>query len=245
MTTKKPQNSILVLARLGVYLGLVLVGATPQVLAQAAMTKQFNVKDEIEVKDDLDKKPDGCEKLAAKTKEKQQRFPVDQNALFAYSTAFTALSNSLTQLKATPFSIRGFAVGEIGLPTSVSFLDDSPKPALISGKARRKLDDNILELARLFPSASINGRDRFDFALSIDEIGFVSTVRILRQDNIEAHQAFIAYDSLADLWRCRPKSNDDALVSTNTQITWENNQVIVITRLPRAGLDSLIANSAK
>jgi hypothetical protein len=35
----------------------VLVGATPQVLAQAAMTKQFNVKDEIEVKDDLDKKP--------------------------------------------------------------------------------------------------------------------------------------------------------------------------------------------
>ena len=39
------------------YLGLVLAGATPQVLAQAAMTRQFNVKDEVEVKDDLDKKP--------------------------------------------------------------------------------------------------------------------------------------------------------------------------------------------
>jgi hypothetical protein len=58
LNTRKNQNSILVLATLGVYLGLVLVGATPQVLAQAAMTRQFNVKDEVEVKDDLDKKPD-------------------------------------------------------------------------------------------------------------------------------------------------------------------------------------------
>jgi hypothetical protein len=57
LTTRKNQNSVLVLATLGVYLGLVLVGATPQVLAQAAMTRQFSVKDEVEVKDDLDKKP--------------------------------------------------------------------------------------------------------------------------------------------------------------------------------------------
>lgn len=58
MTKHKSHNSILVLATLGVYLGLVLVGATPQVLAQAAMTRQFDVKDEIEYKDDLDTKPD-------------------------------------------------------------------------------------------------------------------------------------------------------------------------------------------
>ena len=49
---------MIVLATLGVYLGLVLAGATPQVLAQAAMTRQFDVKDEIEFKDDLDNKPD-------------------------------------------------------------------------------------------------------------------------------------------------------------------------------------------
>jgi hypothetical protein len=58
LTNRKNQNSIIVLATLGVYLGLVLAGATPQVLAQAAMTRQFDVKDEIEVKDDLDNKPD-------------------------------------------------------------------------------------------------------------------------------------------------------------------------------------------
>lgn len=58
MTTRKPQNSILVLATLGVYFGLVLAGATPQVLAQAAMTREFDVRDEVEVKEDLDTKPD-------------------------------------------------------------------------------------------------------------------------------------------------------------------------------------------
>lgn len=58
MVNRKTPNSILFLTTLGVYLGLVLVGATPQILAQAAMTRQFDVKDEIEVKDDLDKKPD-------------------------------------------------------------------------------------------------------------------------------------------------------------------------------------------
>ncbi len=245
MTTRKHQNSILVLATLGVYLGLVLVGATPQVLAQAAMTRQFNVKDEIEVKDDLDKKPDDCEKLDAKLREKQQRFPVDENALFAYSTALTALTNSVTHLRALPFSLRGYAFGEIGLPTGVSFLDGDAKPILVSGKARRKLDSDILALARLFPAASIDGRERFQFALSLDENVLVSTVKVLRQDNVEAHEAFIAYDSLADLWRCIPKSTADALVSKNTQISWENNQVIVVTRLPRAGLDSLLAANAK
>jgi hypothetical protein len=58
LNNRKNQNSILVLATLGVYLGLVLAGATPQVLAQAAMTRQFDVRDEIEAKDDVDRKPD-------------------------------------------------------------------------------------------------------------------------------------------------------------------------------------------
>ena len=63
VTQRRNQNSILVLATLGVYLGLVLAGATPQVLAQAAMTREFNIKDEIEVKDDLDTKPDAPQRF--------------------------------------------------------------------------------------------------------------------------------------------------------------------------------------
>ena len=55
MTNRKNYNSILFLT---VYLGLVLVGATPQVLAHAATNSFFDLRNEIEFKDDLDRKPD-------------------------------------------------------------------------------------------------------------------------------------------------------------------------------------------
>jgi hypothetical protein len=60
VSTRKGQNSILFLTTLGVYLGLVLAGgASPQVFAHpAATTRNFDITDEIEFKDDLDKKPD-------------------------------------------------------------------------------------------------------------------------------------------------------------------------------------------
>jgi hypothetical protein len=55
---RNKNNSIIFLTTLSVYLGLVLVGgAMSPVLAQAATTRNFNIQDEIEVKDDLDKKP--------------------------------------------------------------------------------------------------------------------------------------------------------------------------------------------
>ncbi len=59
MSQRNKNNSIIFLTTLSVYLGLVLVGgATPSVLAQAALTRNFDVQEEIEVRDDLDNKPD-------------------------------------------------------------------------------------------------------------------------------------------------------------------------------------------
>ena len=58
MSQRNKNNSIIFLTTLSVYLGLVLVGgAMSPVLAQAALTRNFDIQDEIEVKDDLDKKP--------------------------------------------------------------------------------------------------------------------------------------------------------------------------------------------
>lgn len=63
MSDKKTHNSIIFLTTLSVYLGLVLVGgASSPVLAQAALTRNFDIQEEIEFKDDLDKKP-GDEKI--------------------------------------------------------------------------------------------------------------------------------------------------------------------------------------
>jgi hypothetical protein len=60
---KQPtQNSIIFLAALGVYLGLLVAGASPGVISQqAALTRSFDISDEIEVTDDLDKDPEAAD----------------------------------------------------------------------------------------------------------------------------------------------------------------------------------------
>lgn len=75
MNNRKSYNSIFFLT---VYLGLVLVGASPQVLANAATNSFFDLRNEIEYKDDLDKKPDdSCPELKAKTNEQDNQFIED------------------------------------------------------------------------------------------------------------------------------------------------------------------------
>lgn len=64
--TKKNQNSLLLLTTLGVYIGLLMAGGTPGVAAQqGAMTRNFEISDEIEVRDDLDTIPDPSGEAAA------------------------------------------------------------------------------------------------------------------------------------------------------------------------------------
>ena len=58
MTKRKAHNSILFLTTLSVYLGLVLVGGSPSVLAHAALTQRLEFVSEFETEDDLDKKPE-------------------------------------------------------------------------------------------------------------------------------------------------------------------------------------------
>ena len=61
MSNRKNYNSIVFLT---VYLGLVLVGGSAQVLAQAATPRLFDIKTEIKFNDDLDNKPDDEQALS-------------------------------------------------------------------------------------------------------------------------------------------------------------------------------------
>ncbi len=59
MQNKANHNSILLLTTLGVYIGLLLVGAPTGVLAQpAAMTRNFEISEEIVMRDELDNDPE-------------------------------------------------------------------------------------------------------------------------------------------------------------------------------------------
>lgn len=58
MAKVKNHNSLVFFTTLGVYLSLVLVGGpAPQVFAHGALTRNFEITEEAEVKDDLDKDP--------------------------------------------------------------------------------------------------------------------------------------------------------------------------------------------
>jgi hypothetical protein len=102
------QNSFLAVATLGVYLGLILAGATPTVLAQAATAKQFNVKDEVEVTENLERKPANAdassdEKLNAKITSSVKRL-VSKVRGSASSTAALVILESRTTSAQPPFA---------------------------------------------------------------------------------------------------------------------------------------------
>ena len=58
MSAVKSYNRIVFLTTLSVYLGLVLVSGSACNLSHSATTKSFDIKNEIEFKDDLDNNPD-------------------------------------------------------------------------------------------------------------------------------------------------------------------------------------------
>ncbi len=208
MTSRKHQNSILVLATLGVYLGLVLVGATPQVWAQAAMTQQFDVKDEIEVKDDLDKKPKKVD---------------DETVIFDSSGAFFVD-------ECTKF-VSGAALRFRGLPLDLHGKMDAP--------------GSDPELTRWFSihDALVVG----DLKYETSDLGFqlqISLTKSSPQADVHAY-----FDEIRNVFQARNRTsgerNTSRLTTATTSVSLAGDQIFVTTRLPRAGLNSLLATDAK
>ncbi len=244
MTTRKNQNSILVLATLGVYLGLVLVGATPQILAQAAMTKQFNVKDEIEVKDDLDKKPDG----------EGNEFSA---AIGTYLGGMSAFVEDLRKLHATgkfnpenglfkntaTYSHACTPADKSKLSRSNFPVDKSLRPAISksewSARGLAFVGDCVSSNDFLF-SAEIWSSD---FKLEYDGSLLHYQVSIPYSSPERATYARDGFESALGIYT----SDNEAVnvLHKLTSFTTANNQVQIITRLPRAGLDPLLAANAE
>ncbi len=247
MSSRKNQNSVLVLATLGVYLGLVFAGATPQVLAQAAMARSFDIKDEIEVKDDLDKIPDG-EAIKAFL---ESRFETalssfvgdlrDLNALGKYRKAgddtFSISANYRHCLKDGPSADSSFG------PASA----DSDWIA----KAFASLQKN-LEPPDEFPAfiqfAADERGDRcktFDSAIELDTSDHIIRLSFSRDG---AKNAARIKDGLESFFAERASAHADPLTKQIYQFTKassKNGQVFIVTRLPRAGLDAMLSTDAK
>jgi hypothetical protein len=246
LSTRKTQNSILAVATLGVYLGLLLAGA-PGVLAQAATAKQFDVKDETGRRDDLDKKPD------------EGRSPVTASVQIYLEDVEYFLS-SLGRLQTRgkfDFSKDTFDLVETTLlPCVDSNLAGRYSPVTFNAtsEASRAAIEYFsrgmvygYSLGDCVPTSEFKGQaavdNKFDF--HFDGKTFWSNVAV-RKDSPQ--RAADLQRELADtlaLFAADSKSSLRSGIVKNTILHADNDQVTIVTRLPRGSLDTLLASSAK
>ncbi len=193
MTNRKNYNSILFLT---VYFGLVLVGATPQVLAHTATNSLFDIRNEWEIKEDLDNKPDdSCAELKAKTDEQDNQF-IEEYIEFVSAS-----------LKKYP-SKGGF--GYLDGYNSNTF--PSLRKNIFFWEFEFNVSDNGLFSKAVFKSNST--KDLADFASSLSQSFYFK--------------------------RCNSQDLPKKTLYEGTTISFASKQILIVTRLPRGSIDSLL-----
>lgn len=232
MNNRKNYNSIVFLT---VYFGLVLVGATPQVLAQAAMTRQFDIKTEIEFKDNLDKKP-------------------DENDLFALPIVNLVQElNKFSENKQFDWNAKNeFQIESLGISES----NDLPSFMGI-GSINRSVDQALekigIEIARkLFSRKTAVGLGNFyshviNYKFRIDNKSLIINAAVGDTSNYDKNvQPFVnELNNYLAQTISNSKQPKQKIVAKHTTITFKSNQVFLVTRLPRASIDELLAKNAQ
>lgn len=248
MNPKKSQNSLLILTTLGVYLGLLMVGgAAPQVFAHSATTRNFEISDEIEVKDDLDKKPDDERSTARESLETYlQDVEIFLKTLkrLGRSGYFDPLNDTFevgqaTQLPCVP-------ANETGSYTANKFVarNDLIRPHL--ERFSKLLTDgyslgDCLPGTRFAPGEATESR--FEFRLSQTEFSVDVTARKLSPNG--AKMLARVLDGTARLMKAESKDAIRLKLFARTSFHSDKDHVRIVTRLPRADLDALLAKDAK
>jgi hypothetical protein len=247
LNQRKHQSTIIVLATLGVYLGLALTGAAPQILSQAAMARQFDVKDETEKKDDLDNKPD------------EKRTPVAVSVQ-VYLEDVEYFLASLGRLKAKgqfdprkdTFNVSQSALlpcvdsNIAGRYTPVRFASTSLASRPVLDRFSRGMAYGF-SLGDCVANNEFNGITAADsrFTFGLDEKSFSVTIAVKKRSPQRALDLVRELESTLALYAERDNGALRQNVVSGTAFRAENDQVFVITRLPRAGLESLLAIDAK
>lgn len=232
MSNRKNYNSIVFLTTLSVYLGLVLVGgAAAPVMAHSAMTRDFDIKNEIEFKDNLDNKPD--EDLFAQT-------------LFELVRDLDDLSRGKTfdwESKSE------FTIEDLGFCES----DNSPSylgSGSINPKVDALLDKASVEIGRkLLTKKSKSKLGEFyssypegvTFKFSIENKNFNLDIEI----NNKSGEAAKSFADLIEAYLSQGKSSaittGRKIVAENTKSKVDDTKILLTTHLPRASIDELIA----
>lgn len=218
----KKHNSIIFLTTLSVYLGLVLVGASPQVFAQAALTRNFDIKTEIEIEDDLDKNP-------------------DEKALKKYSEAFQKLVSLAKEFSdKNQKTLRGGAY-EFDC-TFILRANDASRTTCEKdgGLFWTEFITPFREIVKAFPHTEKDDTEQAKFSLALSGTELVLKTTLSLDSSQQAAENAGFFDNILSQAKQEQFSDPQLVVYQNTEISAKNNQIFIVTRLPRASIDSLI-----
>lgn len=211
------------------------------------MARQFNVKDEIEVKDDLDKKPDGeVLDFSAAIKEYFDDFEeiIESLQKYDWQEGFVPESDrfeferlkSLTCNEGYDPVVSGGFLRKLGHQRIENAIDS----------AIFDFDDWETFSDCLVVEGSNNHRVHlFKLGISYDASDLELRITIPKRNASRAE--FLAERFNQELRIYEIDEQDDVIrtIYQNTHIGSTNDQVFIITRLPRAGLVRLLASDAK
>jgi hypothetical protein len=246
VTTRK-HNSIIFLTTLGVYLGLVLVGApVPQVFAHGALTRTFELTDEIEATDDLDKNPDGeiGLNLSIKTYLEDVEYFLGALQQLRKNGKFDPRHDAFEVAQTTLLPC--VPANKIGSYTANTFelKNESLRPSL---ERFSKLLTDGYSLADCIPNSRFQGQEATSskFTVKLTDGALSIQVSVQRSSNEIAHK--LSGDLTSAFAKFAPKTEQISRqnIFTNTTFRSENDQVFVVTRLPRAALEPPLAKDAK
>ena len=246
MTSRK-HNSIIFLTTLGVYLGLVLVGApTPQVFAHGALTRNFELTDEIEARDDLDKNPDGEVglNLSIKTYLEDVEYFIGALQKLGYDGKFDSSHDAFQVTQSTLLPC--VPANNVGSYTANSFelKNESLRPSL---ERFSKLLTDGYSLADCIPSTRFKGEEAASskFTVKYDDLGLTVQVSVQKSSPEIAKQVSGDLTSAFATFAPKPEQINRLKIFESTTFRSSNDQVFVVTRLPRAALEPPLAKDAK
>ena len=245
MSKGKNYNSIVFLTTLSVYLGLVLVGgAIPTVLAQAALTRDFDIKNEIVFEDDLDKKPDDDEiKLSGPTGgyfddlesliedlqklHKIEKFDLDYDS-FRFEESQIVKCNLET--------IRNAAISSNIDKVNNRWLIPAIVDATYNFEGYGFLGDCL-------PNDKFNKKNAVTYELKVnyDKAEFKFELSVIKESPQKAKQLAEKFNQALDVYKVDDEEVIIKQIYENTTFSSENNQVFIVTRLPRGSLNTLLA----
>lgn len=245
MSKNKGYNSILFLTTLSVYLGLVLVGAPPSLLAQqAALTQRFEIQNEFESEEDPDKDPGKSDDLA-------EDIEIIKNLDIA--GAIREFLSDLRKLesigKFNPRTDWDFSYDlqrkNFGQSISVNQSEWIENPWLQTALDRlisnaRADSEHIDSVSANLPNCDGENCQEVRVTIESDAENFTFSLTFKKKTAENAKVAAEAFSQVFLAKKVALTDHGNLLIYENTRISSENDQVFIITRLPRGSLDALV-----